>query len=252
MIDLSDVTFTIPIRIDSKERLENFILILSFLLQHFHTNVIIMEDDCAQQIFFDKPPDRVKYIFNKNKDPLFHKTKLINQLCREANTPIAALYDCDVLFSLSQYSEAAESIRNHQCDLCLPSDSQVYQIERYFVNNLVNDLSVSSLPTGYSIGKGALGGCVFYRKASFIEGGMANEHFKSWGWEDVEMFNRFTKLGFTVKKIPGFIYHLQHPCGINSGRSHDFYKTNCEEYAKIELMNKAELEDYIKTWEWIH
>lgn len=73
MIDLSDVTFTIPIRIDSQARLENFIIVLTYLLENFQTNIIILEDDSEQKISFDNPPKPVKYISIKMKILFFTK-----------------------------------------------------------------------------------------------------------------------------------------------------------------------------------
>jgi predicted glycosyltransferase involved in capsule biosynthesis len=252
MIDLSDVTFTIPIRIDFQERLENFILLLTYLTEKFSTNIIILEDDNEQKIVFDNPPQSIKYIFQRNEDPLFHKTKLINQLCNKSDTSIVAIYDCDILFSEEQYITSAELIRKGLCDLCLPSDGQVYEVERMFVRNIVKELSISSFPKLRALGSGATGGCVFYNKASFIRGGMANEHIKSWGCEDREMIDRFTKLGFKVKTVKGCLYHLEHPRGINSLATHPFYEQNCKELGKIRSINKNELENYIKTWEWLN
>lgn len=45
MIDLSNVTFIIPLRIDTDDRLRNIILVTSFLLNRFNCKVIIKESD---------------------------------------------------------------------------------------------------------------------------------------------------------------------------------------------------------------
>ena len=45
MIDLSNVTFIIPLRVDSDDRLRNIILSTSFLLNNFECKVIIKESD---------------------------------------------------------------------------------------------------------------------------------------------------------------------------------------------------------------
>ena len=47
-IDLKDVTFIIPIRIDSDDRKRNIDLVVSYLLTHFNTNVIIKESSSKQ------------------------------------------------------------------------------------------------------------------------------------------------------------------------------------------------------------
>ena len=45
MIDLSNVTFIIPLRIESDDRLRNIILSTSFLLNNFDCKVLIKESD---------------------------------------------------------------------------------------------------------------------------------------------------------------------------------------------------------------
>jgi hypothetical protein len=221
-------------------------------VQKFETNIILLEDDSEQRLSFDSPPTCTKYIYQKNDELLFHKAKLINQLCREARTPIVALHDCDVLFPEEQYIKAADSIRSGLFDLCLPHDSFVYDIERIFARNILRDLSVKSLPTCNIAGIAANGGCVFYRKTSFIKGGMANENIRSWGTEDAEIVMRFNKLGFKVKRLEGCLYHLKHSRGINSSKLDTFFERDQNEFKKIASMTNNELEDYIATWEWVH
>ena len=120
MIDLSDVTFLMPVRIDSAERLENFIIVVSYLIEKFETNIMILEDDGHQNISFDTPPRGIRYAFQQNEDPLFHKTRLINRLAGEAATSIVALHDCDVIFPLNQYVQ-------RRCSGPLPPEMSIFK-----------------------------------------------------------------------------------------------------------------------------
>ena len=43
--DLSDVTFIVPLRIESQDRMRNIITSMIYLLRNFKTNVIIKEFD---------------------------------------------------------------------------------------------------------------------------------------------------------------------------------------------------------------
>ena len=45
---------------------------------------------------------------------------------------------------------------------------------------------------------------------------MENEFMISYGPEDIDRFERFTKLGFNIKRISGILYHLDHHIGVNS------------------------------------
>ena len=44
-IDFSDVTFLIPVRVDSVIRIENLMATIRFLQRNFHTNIIVLEAD---------------------------------------------------------------------------------------------------------------------------------------------------------------------------------------------------------------
>ena len=47
--DLNDVTFIVPLRIDTDDRLRNIILTTSFLLTHFECTIIIKESDSEKK-----------------------------------------------------------------------------------------------------------------------------------------------------------------------------------------------------------
>ena len=42
--DLKDITFTIPVRIDSKDRFDNIHYIIDYLTANFDTNIIVFEN----------------------------------------------------------------------------------------------------------------------------------------------------------------------------------------------------------------
>ena len=48
--DLSDVTFIVPLRIESQDRMRNIITSMIYLLRNFKTNVIIKECDEGKYI----------------------------------------------------------------------------------------------------------------------------------------------------------------------------------------------------------
>ena len=253
-IDLTDVTFTIPVRIDSEERLENIDLTLTYLLSKFDTNIIILEDDVEQKIEFHRTHERVKYIFNKNDSQIFHRTRLLNQLYSESKTPIIVNYDCDVLLREEQYVISAELIRSKFCDIAFPYKGECYDVPRYYIPQIINDLSVEKidLKDCYLMNDQAIGGVVFFNKYSYIKGGMENENFISYGPDDVERVIRFTRLGFLLKRVVGVLYHLRHPRGINACRQNPFWEHNINELRKIVTMSQNELQKYMHSWDWLH
>ncbi|MGV8137962.1 MAG: hypothetical protein AB2L20_22355 [Mangrovibacterium sp.] len=75
-IDLKDVTFLIPIRIDSSQRLENILAVLRFLHSYFHTSVFVLEADVREQV---RVPDSIRKWFVKDHDPVFHRTHYLKR-----------------------------------------------------------------------------------------------------------------------------------------------------------------------------
>ena len=45
VISLRDVSFIIPVRVDSLERFENIVSVTNYILSHFDTNIIVLEAD---------------------------------------------------------------------------------------------------------------------------------------------------------------------------------------------------------------
>jgi hypothetical protein len=253
VIDLTDVTFLIPVRIESRERLENLDLVLSYLLKKFDTTILLVEDDKEQKVFFSRKPDNVKYEFRKNDDPLFHKTKLLNDTCRKAKTPRIVIYDCDVLFPGKNIVHCVEALRHNICDFCFPYSGMFYDVPRLFMPRIMSESSVDwiDLNACVLLNHEAIGGAVFFNRNSFIKGGMANENFVSWGPEDSEIVLRFTTLGFSLSRTDGVLYHMSHRRGINSCDINPFFNRNRAEFDKIASMKKHELEAYMKSWNWL-
>jgi hypothetical protein len=97
----------------------------------------------------------------------------------------------------------------------------------------------------------AKGGSVFWNRQKFIEVGMENENFLSWGPEDQERVERCMKLGYKWARVQGPLYHLEHARLQNSGDGHRFAKQNDEEFEKVKRFSPDELRSYIKGWSWI-
>ena len=93
--------------------------------------------------------------------------------------------------------------------------------------------------------------CIFFDRKSYINGGIENEKFVSWGKEDEERFIRFSKLGYKWKRLPGFAYHLYHTRGISSSNLNPLLDNNTEECRRIESLTPDELRGEIKTWPWL-
>jgi predicted glycosyltransferase involved in capsule biosynthesis len=255
MITLKDVTFMIPLKVESEDRKRIIVLQISYLLKNFNTNIIICEE--GKVAYFPKlmKPEwnkKITYIFRKNDTELFHKTKNLNLMARKSSTPIIVSLDSDVLFHPHQYTNAAQLIRSNVVDFCYPFNQPNHNIPLKFHNQFALTLSLNGIEPHikFEHPMPPPGGCFFMNKEKFIQGGMENEHFLSWGPEDVERRDRFIKLGYRVASCDGKLFHLDHSRTFNSDSTNPRFNENEVEYKKIKNMNKDQLLQYIGTWGW--
>ena len=94
--NLEDVTFVIPLKIDSIDRLENLLFTTNYLLNHFSTKIIVFEiDERNKYIVKNLLRPEIIYVFHYDPDPIFYRTKYINQITRTVTTPFIAIWDAD-------------------------------------------------------------------------------------------------------------------------------------------------------------
>lgn len=252
--DLMDVTFTIPVRVDSPERARNIETVVKYLNNYFHTNIIIGEESSAP-ILHNLTHFGCEYIHYQTNDPMMRRTHILNQLAKLATTDIIVNYDTDVILSLPQYINSAKLISAGGADMVYPYDGNFYAVEdQGDIDRFVSTLSIDAISSDKLrlIRSDSVGGAIFWNKASFISGGMENENFVSWGFEDDERLVRFKTLGYKIMRWPGILYHLHHPPSTNSATKHKFFNDNQKEYNTIKNMTKSELIDYMKDWQWLN
>ncbi len=245
-IDLSDVTFIIPVYYDHNDRMQNLMLTLAFLNTFFKTNIIIGEQGGNQFEHLSDYADYIRYEY-----PSFHRTKMINEMAKKATTPIVVNWDCDNVCTPAQIYESVRAIREG-VDIAYPFDGTVFRVPRFCFQSISETLDVCSIDDRLcSVKHSSVGHAVFMNKESFIKAGMENENFISWGPEDSERYNRYNILGLNVQRIQGGIYHMDHYVGENSSNANKYFRDNEREFMKIATRNKVQLQQLIKTWEWI-
>jgi hypothetical protein len=255
--DLRDVTFLIPIRIDSEERIENLKTILTYLNHHLDTNIIVCEDSVQRGLDLHK--FKCIYIHHENNG-VMHRTRCINKMIRKATTPIVVNYDTDVLLTRRQYETAARMVRHRDMDVCYPYDGRFYNvtanfrkpIKEFCTTKFLENLRFDTLSDIRTMHQ-SVGGVIFFSREAYIAGGMENENFVGWGYEDIERFYRFRTLGFNVGRIGGPLYHIEHPRhGGSSFDTSERIEQNAYECEKIMALNKQELEGYVNSWRWVN
>lgn len=251
--NLKDVTFTIPVRIDSQDRVNNINYILDYIYTNFDTNVIIFENGPKQVLQLKK--ENLIYRYTQDNSP-FHRTKYLNDMAKLAKTDYIANYDCDVIFPVKQVLKAYSLLKDNKVDFVYPYDGLFVNITKHALDNEITNFNFDPVdlnPEKYqNFGKNSMGGALFWNKKAFIDGGMENEKFVSWGCEDWERFHRFTKLGYKVGRIKGPLYHINHSRTQDSNENNPFYPQNLAEFQKIDKMDVSSLKEYMKTWPWLY
>ena len=246
---LEDLTFIIPVRVESQDRQENALVTLSHLCKYFKSNIIILEEDTNPKIpsILDTiavNDMRINYHFLPSSEDVFHRTKFLNMMLRMVTTSVVVNYDIDVLLLPHVYEKCYNLIKSGQ-DLVYPyffgwSWLPIFPPER---KKLLSGTQFESLefPTRYN---SQYGFCQFFNTKSYIEGGMENEGFVSFAPEDRERGYRFQKLGYKVMWSDDFVYHLEHGRGVNSDQRNPMFKRNEELFEYIKTLSVEELRAY--------
>jgi predicted glycosyltransferase involved in capsule biosynthesis len=216
------LTILMLVRLDSIDRLENVILVTEYLKTIFKASLKILECGTYYSGILEKLLDKnINYSFIEDNDPILYRTKFLNMMALEVETPFVAIWDSDVIVPLGQIIKAVELLRNDEADFVYPYESQfldtspvlrkLYLEER---NIEVLERNIKKMKEMYS--PNPLGGAFLANLKAYKEAGLENENFYGWGLEDGERFYRWESLGYKIKRVPGPLFHLSHGRGINS------------------------------------
>ena len=80
-----NLTFLIPVKLESDDRVRNLTTVLSFLLTNFDSQVLVKESDTIPRFESLVLPNlkninNLDYSFEKQHENFFHKTKILNDL----------------------------------------------------------------------------------------------------------------------------------------------------------------------------
>ena len=114
------VTFVIPVRIDSSERRENLDVVLDQLSKRKRSKIIVLEADNDSKYRVPGNCLNVTYRFVKDDNPIFYRTKYLNELLREADTSIVGIWDTDVIVPNDQIDCSIADIRDGKAVMSFP------------------------------------------------------------------------------------------------------------------------------------
>jgi len=255
MKELEYITIIIPLRIDSEERRTNLDAVLNYLCKSEGIKIMLLESDGKPNYKLREEHSDVMYRFVEDHDPVFYRTRYLNCMLRNVRTPVAGIWDSDVIVPAEQVIEATQYCLAGDT-LCYPFDGRFYAVADRFSRLYKETGNFDILSQNKSLhwlmhGRYSVGGAFTVNMEKYLSAGGENEYFYGWGPEDTERRERIANLGLKISRVQGGLYHLSHPRGINSNFANPERElSNRREYLKICRMNSQELEAYISTWSW--
>lgn len=250
-----DISFLIPVRLDSVIRLENLMLVIDFLHNHFQSPILVLEASAYKTgIIPSLAGNKIKYWFEEDRDDIFHRTKHINTLVGFSTTPFVAIWDCDVIIPKKQIMEALKHLQDGESSFVFPYseeflDTGMILREIFIKNRDITTLISHKAKMMPMYGPDPIGGAFLAKRQDYLATGIENPNFYGWGREDGERIHRWRGLGFSHSRIDGPLFHLSHPRGINSS----FHSTR-EDQGKwndilyVKSLGKKELINEIEGW----
>ena len=214
----------------------------------------------AFQNFIHEALDRIEIsLVLRPEDGPFDRMKYINLALAEVDTKFVCNHDVDVLLTRSAIMNSVNQLRETTVDFVYPyahqntSKSQIRVFRNAEVNNevtlacLTGDFTPLMMQQSHIMWSSAYGQSIFARTESYKSAGGENENFKSWGAEDVERYVRFVKLGYMVGRTnSGYVIHLEHERGPDSGKENPFFKKNEELWSYLQGLDSQTL---LKTYQ---
>ena len=255
---MKDLTFLLPCRIESEDRLKNVVTSVTYLLKNFpEAKVLVKEVDSHSHFKFRALPSIQKYvdtsqlthIFEESEEELFHKTRILNDLVVAADTKIVYNHDVDVVMPVQSYKTAYQAISSGDADAIYAFGCGVYQwavnysmdVYSQFLDSGFdfNVLDSSKFRVASSIGWGQM-----IKRQAEIDIGFWNENFISWGAEDCEFYFRLNAFGYRVGRINQDIYHFEHSRTFNSHYHNPKFMDNHNLWQNIRTWDANKLEQY--------
>jgi len=263
---MMDLTFLIPTRIETEDRLRNIISSVSYLLRHVPAKVIVKEVAPRNTFKFRAIPEIKKYaditnltyLYEESNEPLFCKSKVLNDLIVESDTTVVANYDADCILPKESYQQAYSLIIEDDADVVYPYGCGIYQWKADYNPQIYEEFvkswdGTSILDKNKTLSNSTIGWTQFVNRQKYIDSYMMNENFISWGCEDDEFYYRMSVLGNRIKRLNNYVYHLEHSRTHNSWFSNPNFNSNWQLWNTIKTFDRNRLvsyyenQDYLKT-----
>ncbi|MBS5978811.1 MAG: hypothetical protein KIB51_03610, partial [Dysgonomonas mossii] len=148
-IPLKDITFCIPIRIESSYRLNNLKCLIEYINKYIDTNILVLEADQQQNYQSPEGIPNMQYLFIKDDSPVFFRTKYINQMLSIVNTPFAGIWDTDAIAPVEQIQSAYNTLLEDDMTLVYPYSGIFLSVCDYISTAFRNSLNIQILNRPY-------------------------------------------------------------------------------------------------------
>lgn len=184
----------------------------------------------------------------------FERMKYINLALADVDTEFVVNHDADVILTRSALLSAVAQLKQTTVDFVYPFEHQstrksqmrIFQSPGMTLPTIEACLTgdfTSLVNFGTHIMWGAgYGQSIFARTNSYKSAGGENEHFVSWGAEDVERYVRFVKLGYGVARAnSGCVVHFEHPRGNDSSNKNPYFEANENLWLRLQQLDSQQL-----------
>ena len=254
-----NLSFIIPLRIDSNDRLKNCETVIRFLSKYFpESEIVVIENGENSNIKnLLKENSEIKYYFIHNTDR-FSKANTINFGLLKTDKKYVAIYDVDVLIKPEAVFKGLGILQTGK-KVVIPHNlkyvnvkgalkDKIFEtldfsfIKHYFIWEKSKDAELEVFP--YRLPSGV----VLFDKKTLIENGGYNKKMVSYGWEDIEVLKRLKKLGYPQYNLGWYhIIHLDHERRKDS-QQNEYFENNKVEFNRVLSISKKELKLYIEKY----
>lgn len=286
MIDLKNVDFIVPLRIDTGDRLRNVIMTTSYLLHHFDCTVTIKEVDSEHRFEEYALPIIKRLVDTKNlnhiweeetrTDDAFHRTKVLNDMVMDSKCDIVVNYDTDLILPVDTYTKAVEMLQgeydvvypyrfgNHgERKVNLPftietqedmDNFETKEVASEFIkgyDNTVLDDHFFYYHSEQGYGWAEYGMVQFFNRQAYIDGYLENENFIAYAPEDCERYHRWELLGYNIGRVDNYAYHLEHQRTQNSWYHNPHMQRNNQLWEELRVLTKEQLIAYYEDQQYV-
>ena len=286
MIDLKNVDFIVPLRIDTGDRLRNVIMTTAYLLHHFDCTVTIKEVDSEHRFEEYALPIIKRLVDTKNlnhiweeetrTDDAFHRTKVLNDMVMDSKCDIVVNYDTDLILPVDTYTQAVEMLQgeydvvypyrfgNHgERKVNLPftietqedmDNFETKEVASEFIkgyDNTVLDDHFFYYHSEQGYGWAEYGMVQFFNRQAYIDGYLENENFIAYAPEDCERHHRWQLLGYNIGRVDNYAYHLEHQRTQNSWYHNPHMQRNNQLWEELRVLTKEQLIAYYEDQQYV-